>query len=132
MIGSASGNVGPFAASPIILHCNFFAMAGVIWFSSAPGTRMSHFVVSNCSVVIFLLPGKPTTVPFFSFCASYLLTLNPLGTWIEPWESLAAIHSAPIFSRYSPENVDALPNPCKTTVAPFNLIFKILAASLIQ
>ena len=40
MIGSASGNVGPFAASPIILHCNFFASLASIWFSSAPGIRI--------------------------------------------------------------------------------------------
>ena len=30
IIGSASGNVGPFAASPIILHFSFFAIDVVI------------------------------------------------------------------------------------------------------
>ena len=54
MIGSASGRVGPFAASPMILHLRFLAIFAVIWFSNAAGIRTSHFDVSNCSVEIFM------------------------------------------------------------------------------
>ena len=88
--------------------------------------------MSNCSVETFLLPGNPTTLPFFCLCSINLLTLNPFGTIIDPLESLAPIHLAPIFSRYSPEKVDAFPNPCNTTLAPLSLIFKIFADSLTQ
>ena len=72
---------------------------------------MSHFVVSRSSVVTFLLPGKPTTEPFFSLYSISLLVLIPLVLMIDPLESLAAITVAPIFSRYSPVNVAAFPNP---------------------
>ena len=61
IIGSASGKVGPFAASAIILHWSFSASFALIWFSSAPGTKISHLVVSNSSVEIFLLPEKLIT-----------------------------------------------------------------------
>jgi hypothetical protein len=76
--------VGPFAASAIILHLRFFAIFAVIWFSRAAGTRTSHLVVSNCSVEIFLLPGNPTTEPFFCLCSKILLTFAPFGIEIEP------------------------------------------------
>src|SRR3972149_2861911 len=129
---SASGNVGPFAASAIILHFKLFAIFALIWFSSAAGTRISHFVVSNSSVEIFLLPGYPTTEPFFCLYSSRLLVLMPFGLIIEPFESLAAITFAPIFSRYSPVNVAAFPKPCRTTFAPFILSSTTFAASLTQ
>ena len=130
MIGSASGNVGQFAASAIILQLSFFAIAAVIWFSKAPGIKISHFAVSNSSVETFLLPVKSTTEPVFCLCSKILLTLAPFGIKIEPFESLTPTTIAPIFSKYSPANVEALPNPCKTTFAPFKLIFKIFAAAL--
>ena len=110
-MGSASGNVGPFAASAIILHFRFLASFALIWFSSAAGTRTSHFVVNNCSVEIFLLPGNPNTEPFFCLYSISLLVFIPFVLMIEPFESLAAITFAPIFSRYSPEKVAAFPNP---------------------
>ncbi|GBF24309.1 hypothetical protein MnTg01_00647 [archaeon MnTg01] len=79
-----------------------------------------------------MLPGKPTTEPFFCLYSISLLILNPFGLIIEPFESLAAITFAPIFSRYSPAKVDAFPNPCKTTLAPFSFSLIIFAASRTQ
>ena len=114
----------------VILQFSFFAIAAVIWFSKAPGIKTSHFAVSNSSVETFLLPVKPTTEPVFSLCSKILLTLAPFEIKIEPFESLTPTTVAPIFSKYSPANVEALPNPCKTTFAPFNSSFKVFAASL--
>ena len=73
---------------------------------------------------------NPTTEPVFSLCSKILLTLAPLGIKIEPLESLTPTTTAPIFSKYSPAKVEAFPNPCKITFAPFNFIFKVFAASL--
>jgi len=43
-IRSASGVVGPFAASAMSRALMLPALASVIWFSSAAGMRMSHSI----------------------------------------------------------------------------------------
>ena len=62
-MSSASGVVGPLAASAMIFALMLPALRAVIWFSSAAGTRMSHSVSRSSAFVISSAPGKPLTVP---------------------------------------------------------------------
>ena len=49
-ISSASGVVGPLAASAISLALTLPALRSVIWFSRAAGIRMSHSTSSTAGV----------------------------------------------------------------------------------
>src|ERR1700686_1251034 len=60
-ISSAWGVVGPFAASATMRALMASALFRVMTFSRAAGTRMSHFMVSNSSLVVREAPGIPTT-----------------------------------------------------------------------
>ncbi len=66
---SASGVVGPFAASATIFVFTLGAFFSVIWFSYAAGIRTSHSISRSSAFVISLEPGKPTTVPCSFFHA---------------------------------------------------------------
>ncbi len=67
-MSSASGVVGPFAASAMIFALIRDAFFVVITFSSAAGTRISHCSSSKASLVMGFVPGNPTTLPVFCLC----------------------------------------------------------------
>ncbi len=52
-------------------------MSSVITFSNAPGQRTSHSVLSTSWFVTSSEPGKPTTEPVFSLCASTFFASIP-------------------------------------------------------
>ena len=74
---SASGRVGPFAASAMSFALTLSAFFPVSWFSSAAGTRMSTLSSRSSSFEIVFAPGKPTTEPVFALCSSRACGLNP-------------------------------------------------------
>ena len=76
-IVSASGSVGPFAASATIFAWILSAFFAVIWFSSAAGISTSTFVSRSSSLEIDFVPGKPTTEPVLCLCSSRACGLNP-------------------------------------------------------
>ena len=89
-IWSASGVVGPFAASATILALMLPALRAVIWFSSAAGMRMSQSTSRTSAFVMSVEPGKPWTVPCSFFQAMTRLMSSPSGLWMPPVESETA------------------------------------------
>ena len=87
---SASGVVGPLAASARILGRTRSAFSAVIWLSSAAGTRTSTSSSSRAALLMGCAPGKPATVPCSAFQARTALTSRPAGRWMPPAESETA------------------------------------------
>jgi hypothetical protein len=70
---SASGVMGPLAPSVITLALMFGALAAVMTFSPAAGTKMSHSASRRLSVVSSA-PGKPVMV--------LLACVEGCGPWV--------------------------------------------------
>ena len=87
---SASGVVGPLAASAMSFALIRSALRLVIWFSSAAGMRMSQSTSRISAFEMSDAPGKPWTVPCSCFQAMTLLTSRPFGLWMPPVESETA------------------------------------------
>ena len=60
---SASGLVGPFAASAMTFALIRGALCSPIWFSIAAGMRMSQSSSRSCAFEIRSAPGNPVTAP---------------------------------------------------------------------
>ena len=108
---SASGVVGPLAASAMSRALIRPALWAVIWFSRAAGMRMSQSTSRTSALLMSVDPGKPWTVPCSFFQPMTRLMSRPSGWWMPPVESETATTVAPS-SEISVAAIDpALPNP---------------------
>ena len=78
-MSSASGVVGPLAASMITCAFTCPALASVIWLSSAAGMSTSQSSVSRSSLVMDSPPANPATVPASARCSANSLDGKPRG-----------------------------------------------------
>jgi hypothetical protein len=130
-IASASGVVGPFAASAMILALTRPALAALIWFSSAAGIRMSHLTSRSLSFEMGSEPGKPATVPCSFFQPMTRSMSRPSRLRIPPPVSLTAITVAPSSRMRRAAMEPALPKPWTATVAFVRSMPRWAAASTI-
>src|SRR6202140_5323146 len=96
---SATGVVGPLAASATSLARMREALRRGIWFSSAARTSTSQSSSSRSSLLTLSVPLRPTTLPVFALCARTFSTSRPLAERMPPAESLPAPLRAPLDAR---------------------------------
>ena len=128
---SASGVVGPLAASATSRALTRPALRSVIWFSRAAGMRMSQSTSRISALLTSVAPGKPWTVPCSAFQATTLATSSPSGLWIPPVESDTAttVEPSSLMSRAAIE--PALPKPWTATRVLVRSMPRCWAASTI-
>ena len=131
-MSSASGVVGPFAASATILALMRSALAAVIWFSSAAGMRMSHSISSSSALVTSLAPGKPTDRAVLGLPGDDALDVEAVRVVDAAVESDTARIFEPCSAISCAAIEPALPKPWTTTVASSRWMSRCFAASSMQ
>src|SRR2546422_901978 len=128
---SASGLVGPFAASATIRALMRGALCSPIWFSIAAGMRMSQSSSRSSAFEMRSAPGNPETDPVSRLYASTRFGSRPFALVIAPLVSDRPTIVAPSSAISFAEKLPAFPKPCTTTRAPSRSIPRCLAASMI-
>lgn len=108
-MGSASGVVGPFAASTSTLPPNDAATSAVITPSSAAGMASSHPIEKSDPGSIASASGKPATVPTRPKCSASEAGSIPPGLWIAPPTSATATTRTPSDERRKTSGAPTLP-----------------------
>ena len=93
------------------------ALAPVIWFSSAAGTRTSTGETSSSASLIARVPGKPATDPVRFLCSTRSRTGIGRSLQMAPPVSDAARSAKPSAAISRAAMLPALPNPSTATVA---------------
>ena len=79
-ISSASGSVGPFAASTMIEAFTRSALSRVSWPSIAAGMRRSQSNSKSSSLVTSCAPSRPWRPPVSAWCCRSASGVSPSGS----------------------------------------------------